>query len=41
MTDVEVIHVEGTIFGEEAAEQAVASGKERASSHVSVRQQAA
>jgi len=35
MTDVETIHVEGTIFGEEVAEKAVVAGIERARSHVS------
>lgn len=35
MTDVEPIHVEGTIFGEEVAEKAVLAGIERARSHVS------
>jgi FMN-dependent NADH-azoreductase len=35
MTDVEVIHVEGTIFGEETAEKAVVAGIERARAHVS------
>jgi FMN-dependent NADH-azoreductase len=35
MTDVETIHVEGTIFGEEVAEKAVLAGIERARSHVS------
>lgn len=37
MTDVEVIHVEGTIFGEEVAEKAVIAGIERARGHASVR----
>jgi FMN-dependent NADH-azoreductase len=32
MTDVEIVHVEGTVFGEEAAEQAVIAGIERARS---------
>ena len=41
MTDVEVIHVEGTIFGEEVAEKAVVAGIERANAHVSALQQAA
>ena len=35
MTDVETIHVEGTIFGEETAEKAVVAGIERARAHVS------
>lgn len=35
MTDVETIHVEGTIFGEEVAEKAVVAGIERARAHVS------
>jgi FMN-dependent NADH-azoreductase len=35
MNDVEVIHVEGTIFGDDIAEKAVAAGKERARAHVS------
>jgi FMN-dependent NADH-azoreductase len=41
MTDVEIIHVEGTIFGEEAAEKAVVAGIERANAHVSALRQAA
>lgn len=41
MTDVEIIHVEGTIFGEEVAEKAALAGIERASAHVSNLQQAA
>lgn len=41
MTEVEVIHVEGTIFGEEVAERAVVAGIERANAHVSALQQAA
>lgn len=41
MTDVETIHVEGTIFGEEVAEKAVAHGKARASEHVSALRHAA
>ncbi len=41
MTDVEVIHVEGTIFGEEVAEKAVVAGIARANAHVSALQQAA
>lgn len=35
LKDVETIHVEGTIFGEEVAEKAVVAGIERARSHVS------
>jgi FMN-dependent NADH-azoreductase len=35
MTDVETIHVEGTILGEDVAEKAVVAGIERARSHVS------
>jgi FMN-dependent NADH-azoreductase len=41
MTDVETIHVEGTIFGPDVAEKAVAAGKARASAHVSLLRQAA
>lgn len=41
MIDVEIIHVEGTIFGEEVAEKAVLAGIERANAHVSERRQAA
>jgi FMN-dependent NADH-azoreductase len=41
MTDVEIIHVEGTIFGEEVAEKAVLAGIERANAHVSSLRQAA
>jgi FMN-dependent NADH-azoreductase len=41
MTDIETIHVEGTIFGEDVAEKAVASGKARASAHVSSLSEAA
>ncbi len=41
MTEVDVIHVEGTIFGEEAAEKAVIAGIERANAHVSALRQAA
>jgi FMN-dependent NADH-azoreductase len=29
MSDIETIHVEGTIFGEEVAEKSVAAGKKR------------
>jgi FMN-dependent NADH-azoreductase len=35
VTDIEFIHVEGTFFGEDVAEKAVANGKARASAHVS------
>jgi FMN-dependent NADH-azoreductase len=41
MTDIEPIHVEGTIFGEEAAEKAVVAGVERARAHVSTLSHAA
>jgi FMN-dependent NADH-azoreductase len=41
VTDIEFIHVEGTIFGEEVAEQAVANDKARASAHVSSLSEAA
>jgi hypothetical protein len=41
MSDVEIVHVEGTIFGEEVAEKAVLAGIERASAHVSVLRPAA
>jgi FMN-dependent NADH-azoreductase len=41
MTDVEIIHVEGTIFGEEVAEKAVAAGNERARDHISALRAAA
>ena len=41
MTDVETIHVEGTIFGEAVAEKAVAAGIARASDHVSAQRHAA
>jgi FMN-dependent NADH-azoreductase len=41
VTDIEFIHVEGTIFGEEVAEKAVANGKARASAHVSSLSEAA
>jgi FMN-dependent NADH-azoreductase len=34
MTDVEVIHLEGTIFGEEVAEKAVLAGIERARTRI-------
>lgn len=37
MTDVEVIHLEGTIFGEEAAEKAVVAGIERVRGNITVR----
>jgi FMN-dependent NADH-azoreductase len=37
MTNVEVVHVEGTIFGEEIAEKSVLAGIERARGHASVR----
>ena len=35
MTDIETIHVEGTIFGEETAEKAVVAGIERVRAHAS------
>ncbi len=35
MRDVEVVHVEGTIFGEQVAEKAVLAGMEQARNHVS------
>lgn len=41
MNEVETIHVEGTIFGPEVAEQAVAHGKARATAHVSTHRRAA
>jgi FMN-dependent NADH-azoreductase len=41
MNEVETIHVEGTIFGPEVAEKAVAHGKARATAHVSARRHAA
>jgi FMN-dependent NADH-azoreductase len=41
MSDIETIHVEGTIFGEEIAEKSVAAGKTRGSAHVSALRQAA
>jgi FMN-dependent NADH-azoreductase len=37
MTNVEVVHVEGTIFGEEIAEKSVLAGIERARGHAGVR----
>lgn len=37
MTNVEVVHVEGTIFGEEVAEKAVVAGIERVRGHAAVR----
>jgi FMN-dependent NADH-azoreductase len=41
MTEIETIHVEGTIFGKEVAEKSVAAGIRRASAHVSQLRQAA
>lgn len=41
MIDIETIHVEGTILGEEVAEKAVVAGIERARAHVSALPQAA
>jgi FMN-dependent NADH-azoreductase len=41
ITDIETIHVEGTIFGEDVAQQAVAAGKARARAHISTSRKAA